>query len=108
MQKCRQCGHIRFPISIVCPRCHPLEFDWTRLSGKEKFYSFCVYRQAYHPAYEDNIPYAAAIIQSEEEPRMESNIIDCKMKDIHIDMSVVVSFDDVTDEITLPKFKPAP
>lgn len=107
MQQCRQCGNIRFPISIVCPKCHSLEFDWTRLSGKGKVYSFCVYRQAYHPAYVDDIPYAVAIIQLEEGPRMESNIIDCKMEDIHIDMPVVVFFDDVTDEIALPKFKPA-
>jgi uncharacterized OB-fold protein len=106
MQKCQQCGYIRFPASIVCPRCHSLEAEWARLSGKGKVYSFIVYHQAYHPAYKDALPYAVAIIQLDEGPRMESNIIGCKMEDIKIDMPVEVSFDDVTDEVTLPKFKP--
>ena len=107
MQKCQQCGYIRFPVSIVCPKCHSLEAEWTKLSGKGKVYSFIVYHQAYHPSYKDDIPYAVAIIQLDEGPRMESNIIGCKMEDIKIDMPVEVSFDDVTDEVTLPKFKPA-
>jgi uncharacterized OB-fold protein len=107
MQKCQQCGYIRFPVSIVCPKCHSLEAEWTRLSGKGRVYSFIIYHQAYHPSYKDDLPYAVAIIQLDEGPRMESNIIDCKMEDIKIDMPVEVTFDDVTDEVTLPKFKPA-
>jgi uncharacterized OB-fold protein len=108
MQKCQQCGYIRFPASIVCPKCHSLEAEWTKLSGKGRVYSFIIYHQAYHPSYKDDLPYAVAIIQLDEGPRMESNIIGCKMEDIKIDMPVEVVFDDVTDEVTLPKFKPAP
>ena len=107
MQKCQQCGYIRFPASIVCPKCHSLEAEWTKLSGKGTVYSFIVYQQVYHPSYKDDIPYAVAIIQLDEGPRMESNITDCKMEDIKIDMPVQVYFDDITDEVTLPKFKPA-
>jgi uncharacterized OB-fold protein len=108
MQKCQQCGYIRFPASIVCPKCHSLEAEWAKLSGKGRVYSFIIYHQAYHPSYKDDLPYAVAIIQLDEGPRMESNIIGCKMEDIKIDMPVEVVFDDVTDEVTLPKFKPAP
>ena len=35
-----------------------------------------------------------------------TNITGCKNEDLHIDMPVEVTFDDVTDEITIPKFKP--
>ena len=37
---------------------------------------------------------------------MVSNIINCEPDDIYIGMKVEVVFDDVTDEYTLPKFKP--
>ena len=37
---------------------------------------------------------------------MESNIIGCKVEDVKVEMPVIVSFDDVTEEISLPKFKP--
>ena len=107
MQKCQQCGYIRFPASIVCPKCHSLEAEWTKLSGKGKVYSFIIYHQVYHPSYKDDLPYAVAIIQLDEGPRMESNIIGFKMEDIKIDMPVEVVFENVTNEITLYKFKPA-
>ena len=107
MQKCTRCGYIRFPVSIVCPKCHSMEAEWTRLSGRGKGYSYIIYHQAYHPSYKDDIPYAVAIIQLDEGPRMESNITGCQMEDIKIDMPVEVYFDDVTEDISLPKFKPA-
>jgi len=107
MQKCTQCGYIRFPVNIVCPKCHSMEAEWTRLSGQGKVYSYVIYQQAYHPSYKDDIPYAVAIIQLDEGPRMESNITGCQMEDIKIDMPVEVYFDDVTEDISLPKFKPA-
>ena len=107
MQKCTDCGHIRFPASIVCPKCNSMEAEWTQLSGRGKVYSYVIYHMAYHPSYKDDIPYTVAIIQLNEGPRMESNITDCKGEDIQIDMPVELYFDDVTDDVTLPKFKPA-
>jgi uncharacterized OB-fold protein len=107
MQKCSRCGYIRFPLSVICPECHSMEFAWEKLSGKGKVYSFTIYRVAYHPAFKDDIPYVVAIIQLDEGPRMESNIIGCRVEDVRMEMPVVVAFDDVTEEVTLPKFRPA-
>ncbi len=106
MQKCRQCGYIRYPISFVCPRCSCLEAEWTLLSGKGTVYTFTVYRVAYHPAFKDDLPYVVAIIQLVEGPRMESNIIGCRVEDVRVEMPVIVSFEDIADQATLPKFKP--
>lgn len=107
MQKCNQCGHIRFPVSIICPKCHSMEAAWVKLSGKGKVYTFVIYHRAYHDSYRDDIPYAVAIIQLDEGPRMESNITGCKVDDIKIDMRVELYFDDVTEKFALPKFKTA-
>jgi len=43
----------------------------------------------------------------EEGVKMMSNVVDVDPKDVSIGMDVQVCFDDVTDEVTLPKFKPA-
>jgi uncharacterized OB-fold protein len=43
----------------------------------------------------------------EEGVRMLTNIVGCAPQDVHIGMRVEVAFDDVTPEVTLPKFKPA-
>ena len=36
-----------------------------------------------------------------------SNLIDCKPEDVRIGMPVEVVFEDVSPEVTLPKFRPA-
>ncbi|MBT5665114.1 MAG: hypothetical protein HOJ06_07225, partial [Rhodospirillaceae bacterium] len=37
---------------------------------------------------------------------MMTNIVECDPESVKIGMAVTVVFDDVTDEVTLPKFKP--
>jgi uncharacterized protein len=106
MQKCTQCGCIRFPAGFLCPQCHSLEADWIKISGLGKIYSYVVFRTAYHPAYQNDIPYVVGLIRLAEGPQMESNIVGCRVEDVKIDMPVQVVFDDVTDSVSLPKFKP--
>jgi hypothetical protein len=38
---------------------------------------------------------------------MMTNIVDCDPGSVRIGMAVTVTFDDVTEEVTLPKFRPA-
>jgi len=106
MQQCTRCEHIRFPASFVCPQCHAVEADWVRLSGKGTLYSYIIYHHAYHPAYREDLPYAVGIVQLVEGPRMESSIVGCRLEDLKIDMPLEVIFEEVADEVTLPKFRP--
>lgn len=106
MQKCADCGHIRYPPGFICPRCHSLNSEWTKMSGRGIVYSFAIYRTCFHPAFEKKVPYVVAIIQLAEGPRLESNITGCKIEAIRIDMPVRVYFEDVNETISLPKFKP--
>ncbi len=48
-----------------------------------------------------------ALIELDEGVRMPSNLIDCAPHQIAGGVAVEVAFDDVTDEVTLPKFRPA-
>ncbi len=107
MQKCNHCGHIRFPASIVCPKCHCMEASWVKLSGRGKVFSFVVFHYVYNKAFSADIPYTAASIELEEGPRMLSNVIGCKPEEVRIGMPVAVHFEDATDQCSVPKFKPA-
>ena len=53
------------------------------------------------------MPFVYAVVQLEEGPQMISNVVDCPLDQVKIDMSLVATFDDVTPEWTLVKFKPA-
>jgi uncharacterized OB-fold protein len=54
-------------------------------------------------------PYVTAIVQLDEGPRLMTTLIGVEPSPdaIRCDMPVEVTWDDITDEITLPLFKPA-
>jgi uncharacterized OB-fold protein len=57
-------------------------------------------------AYKGDPPYVVALVEMEEGVKMMTNIIDVDPHDVHIGMKVEVVYDDITEEVTLPKFKP--
>ena len=52
------------------------------------------------------VAYVVALIELDEGVRMPSNPIDCEAGKIAGGLAVGVAFDDVTDEVTLTKFRP--
>ena len=105
-QKCKQCSHVRWPPSIICPECHSSEMEWVVSRGKGKVYSFVVYHVAYHQGFKDEVPYIVADVELEEGPRLLTNIVECLPESISCEMPVTVVWDDVTEDFSLPKFRP--
>ena len=91
---------------VSCAACGSEKGEWVKSSGKGLVFTFCVYRQAFHPAWKDDIPYNVAYVKLDEGPLLMANIVGCAYQDIYIGMPVKVVFEDLTEEITLPKFKP--
>lgn len=106
LQKCQNCGHLRLP-SPICPKCLSMNSDWARVSGLGKVYTWVVMYQRYHAGFAEELPYNVAIVELEEGPRLITNIVGCSNENLRIGMEVEVVFEDVTEEVTLPKFKPA-
>jgi len=106
-QKCLACTHVRWPASIICPSCYSTEAEWINASGKGTVYTYTVYHQAFDPAFEKDIPYVTAIIRLEEGPHLLSNIVGCAPDAVYCDMPVEVTWEDVDEAFSLPKFKPA-
>jgi hypothetical protein len=54
-------------------------------------------------------PYAIAVVELDEGPRMMTNIVDCPQtpEALVLDMPVEIAFEKMDDEITLPLFRPA-
>jgi len=60
------------------------------------------------PGFEEESPYAIAIVQLEEGPRMMSNIVGIENtpENLILDMPLRVVFEDITPAITIPKWRP--
>ncbi len=107
VQRCTACGSLRFPARSICSRCLSTGVEWIPVSGKGEVYSFNIMHQVYHPGFAAEVPYAVVLVQLAEGPRMTSNLVGVPPQDIRIGMPVAVVFEDLTDEVTLPKFAPA-
>lgn len=107
VQQCSNCNRKRFPAKAHCANCQSTDHDWVEASNTGHVYSWIVVR---HPipksVFGDDVPYAVALIDLEPGVRMVSRIVDCDPDDVAANMQVQVKFDDVTDELTLPNFKP--
>ena len=104
--RCLSCGSFYTDVTD-CLACDNPKMDWVRVSGRGQVYTFGIYHQVYHPAWKDDIPYNVTWVKLDEGPLLLSNIVECQNEDIYIEMPVEVVFDDVTEEVTLPKFRPA-
>lgn len=106
VQRCTACGALRFPARAICSSCLATGADWVHVSGNGEIFSFNVMHQVYHPGFAAEVPYAVVIVQLVEGVRILSNLIDIAPADIRIGMKVHVVFEEVSDDVTLPKFAP--
>jgi len=106
IQRCRDCGHRWFPPMPNCSNCLSTLIEWVRSPGTGSIFSYIVYHQGWLPGFKDEVPYAVAIVELDEGVRFVSNLAGVANGDIKVGMPVEVTFDDVTPEVTIPKFRP--
>ncbi len=107
MKKCANCGNIDHPPYLFCTDCMAEEHEWIEASGKGTLYSYAINSFGVPFPFWDDMPYVLAIIDLDEGPRVISNIVECDLERLENGMRLQVVFDDVTPEVTLPKWKPA-
>ena len=105
IQRCRECGTFRHYPRLMCPNCGSWDTEWFRVSGKGRVYTWTLAVQPFHPGFAEDVPYAAVVVELDEGVRMVANIIDTNPEDLYIGMPLEVVFDDVTEEVTLPRFR---
>lgn len=105
IRKCRSCGRHHFYPRDFCPTCFSFDVEWVRASGRGTIHSFTI---CHRPAqgFEKELPYNIVLVELEEGVRMMSTVVLCPPDDLAIGMAVEVVYDDVTPEVTLPKFRP--
>jgi uncharacterized OB-fold protein len=106
LRKCSACGYIDHPPYLYCTNCHADEHEWIEASGKAVLATYAINIFGVPFPFWVDLPYVVALVDLPEGPRMISNIVDCEHDQIVNGMELEVVFDDVTDEITMPKWRP--
>ena len=107
LQKCRDCGDLRFHPRALCPSCLSSRTEWVAARGTGKIYTFTVTNQNQAAGFRETLPYVMAWVELDEGVKLLSNIVDCPPQEVKIGMPVEALFEDATPEVTLLKFRPA-
>ena len=108
LQRCNACGQFIFYPRGICPHCLSDDLVWERAKGTGEVYAFTIVHRHPNPAFAGEIPYVVALIALDEGVRMLTNLVGVAADPaaVRVGMPVEVVYDTVTDEVTLPKFRP--
>ena len=107
IQRCTACAEAYFYPRASCPRCSSREVTWFVASGRARLHTYLInHRPA--PGFEDDAPYAIAVVELEEGPRMMTNIVGVANtpEALVLDMDLVVEFQQRGDQ-RVAVFRPA-
>ena len=108
LQRCRACAHWIFYPRAACPRCLSMDLAWEPVSGRGTLHTFTIVTRG-QKGFPLPSPYVLAVVELAEGPRLMTNIVGVAADPgaVRIGMPVEVVWDDVTPEVTLPRFRPA-
>lgn len=105
IQQCERCGSRQLYPRDRCLECRGT-VEWVEASGRGTIYSFTVIRQNYSRPFRDQIPYAVALVDLEEGPRVMTNVVGCDPDTLRIGMPVHAVFEAVSEQAGIALFRP--
>ena len=106
LQRCGDTGRAYFPPRPFSPYTGTRNVSVFEASGRATLLSYVIHHR---PVPGFTPPYAIAVVELEEGPRMMTNIVGCPQtpEALQLDMPLEVTFEKMSDTIALPFFKPA-
>jgi uncharacterized OB-fold protein len=107
MQRCQSCGHFQHPPYPTCVNCMSIELKFEPVAGKGKIYAYTIMYHAGDKRFAAAVPYASIIVELDDAPGalMAGNLLDAPYTEAKVGRRVEVTFERLTDEISLPQFK---
>jgi uncharacterized OB-fold protein len=106
LPRCQDCGTAFFYPRRFCPSCWSARIGWFDAAGTGTVWSFTwVHVAFYDDTWKDDVPYCVAVVELDEGVRLVSSIVDADPDRLAIGDAVRVCFDDVTPDVTLPRFE---
>ena len=109
LRHCRSCDQAYFYPRDICPHCFSRDTDWVQSKGLGTLHTFSIVHRGPTAAFRERTPYVAAIVELQEGPRMPTNLVEVAPDPaaIKVGMAVEVVFEDLNENVSLPKFRPA-
>ena len=119
LQKCLECGLIRYPPGTACPWCANRIFEWVLVEGRGEVHSYGEVHHAVQKSLSEKVPYMILIVDLDaqkgqptehEALRVAANLVDeegglappALIKNVGIGSRVRMVFHKVSDGLALP------
>jgi len=113
VRRCNDCAQAYFYPRDICPNCFSRNTAWIQCSGKGTLHTFGIVVRPPHRAWAEDVPFVVAMVDLEEGCRMPTNLVEVGInldnpgEHIKVGMPVELVWEDRTDKVSLPMFKPA-
>lgn len=101
--RCDRCGLVWLPPGPWCPSCWSRSWTWIDCSGRGTVSAWVRFHRQYYRSGAFEVPYAVAEVTLEEGPRLYAQIVGAEPVR---GLAVEVVFADVSDDLTLARFRP--
>jgi uncharacterized OB-fold protein len=104
--RCDACTRYVHPPQPVCPSCRHESLTAVEVSGRGRVYGFSIMHLPGVPGFEP--PFAVAVVELAEQDGLLTvgNVLNCAFEDITVGMPVEVTFEVVSETVTLPQWQP--
>jgi len=106
IQQCRDCGKFIFYPSVICEQCLSDRLEWQEVSGRGTVESYSTVYRPFTREFADDVPYTVALVRLEEGIMILTWLTGVAPDTARIGMPVAVTFERMSDEIALHRFKP--
>ena len=107
IQRCTACGTFRHLPSELCGHCQAAEHEWVESAGRGTVFTFTIAGHPVHAATAAAVPYNVVIVELDDcgGVLVPSNVVDCEPSDVAIGMALELVWDQVNDEVSIPRFR---
>jgi len=106
LRHCNACGRDHYYPRPFCPTCWSDDLSWKEASGRGTLYTYSIVHVNDLPPFNERVPYVAAIVELDEGPRVMTNVEGVEFEALRIGMPLAVDFRPISDDVTIPVFRP--
>jgi uncharacterized OB-fold protein len=106
IQRCDDCGAYIFYPSRLCDQCLSESLTWAEVTGRGTVESFSTVYRAFNAEFTEDVPYTVGLVRLEEGILLLTWLVGVEPDATEIGMPVEVTFERMSDEISLHRFRP--
>lgn len=107
VQRCDACATWLAPGQLYCDACGAPDPGWQQVPGDGELYSFVVYHRAFHPDFEQALPWTVGLVELDEGPRLLAPLKDVGPGRPRVGMRLQAGFEDGAGGQRRLVFRPA-